>query len=153
VLATIGSLSTTLVAYSTDVADLTERLADPVDVVFGAQLGGGTDTSPAIDYCAQRIGRSSSSILILVSDLYDAKPEAMLSRIARMVASGVQVIALLALSDDGVPSYNRKAAADLAAMGVPAFGCTPDAFPDLLAAAIERQDLSRWAEERAAAEA
>lgn len=153
VLATIGSLSTTLVAYSTDVADLTERLADPVDVVFGAQLGGGTDTSPAIDYCAQRIGRPSSSILILVSDLYDAKPEAMLSRIARMVASGVQVIALLALSDDGVPSYNRKAAADLAAMGVPAFGCTPDAFPDLLAAAIERQDLSRWAEERAAAEA
>ena len=153
VLAAIGSLSTTLVAYSTDVADLTERLADPVDVVFGAQLGGGTDTSPAIDYCAQRIGRPSSSILILVSDLYDAKPEAMLSRIARMVASGVQVIALLALSDDGVPSYNRKAAADLAAMGVPAFGCTPDAFPDLLAAAIERQDLSRWAEERAAAEA
>ena len=153
VMASLRTLRTSLVAYSTDIADLTEALADPVDVIFGAQLGGGTDTSPAIDYCAQRIGRPSSSILILVSDLYDAKPEAMLSRIARMVASGVQVIALLALSDDGVPSYNRKAAADLAAMGVPAFGCTPDAFPDLLAAAIERQDLSRWAEERAAAEA
>ena len=70
-----------------------------------------------------------------------------------LLGSGVQVVVLLALSDDGVPSYNHDVARRLAAMGVPAFGCTPDAFPDLLAAAIHGEDLGRWADEQAAAEA
>ena len=29
--------------------------------------------------------------------------------------------------------------------GVPAFACTPDLFPDLMAAAINRQDIGQWA--------
>ena len=33
----------------------------------------------------------------------------------------------------------------LAALGVPAFACTPDAFPELLAAAINGRDLTGWA--------
>jgi hypothetical protein len=55
------------------------------------------------------------------------------------------VVALLALSDDGAPAYDHDLAAALAALGVPAFACTPDAFPDLMAAAIERRDLAEWA--------
>ena len=58
-----------------------------------------------------------------------------------MTAAGVQVIVLLALSDEGAPAYDHDNAAALAALGVPAFACTPDAFPDLMAAAIQRQDL------------
>ena len=34
------------------------------------------------------------------------------------------------------------------ALGIPAFACTPDLFPDLMAAAVERRDLSRWAAEQ-----
>jgi hypothetical protein len=63
-----------------------------------------------------------------------------------MTAAGVQVVALLALSDEGAPSYDRDNAAALGALGVPAFACTPDAFPDLMAAAIQRHDLGRWVE-------
>jgi hypothetical protein len=55
------------------------------------------------------------------------------------------VIALLALSDDGAPSYDADHAAALATLGVPAFACTPDLFPDLMAAAIERRDIAQWA--------
>ena len=55
------------------------------------------------------------------------------------------MIALLALSDSGAPSYDAEHAAALAAIGVPAFACTPDLFPDLMAAAIEKRDLSAWA--------
>ena len=51
---------------------------------------------------------------------------------------------------DGLPSYNHEVAASLGAMGVPAFGCTPDAFPDLIAAAIQGEGLGRWAEQQAA---
>jgi hypothetical protein len=63
-----------------------------------------------------------------------------------MTAAGVQVIVLLALSDEGAPFYDRDNAAALAALGVPAFACTPDAFPALMAAAIERRDIGQWAE-------
>jgi hypothetical protein len=55
------------------------------------------------------------------------------------------VVALLALADDGAPSYDQAAAAYLASVGIPAFACTPDAFPDLLAVAIEGGDVAAWA--------
>ena len=73
----------------------------------------------------------------------------MLARIGAMLASGVQVVALLALSDDGAPSYDRENAVALAELGVPAFACTPDAFPDLLAVALARGDVGAWAQRAA----
>ena len=151
VMASLRTLRTSLVAYSTDIADLTEALADPVDVIFGAQLGGGTDTSPALEYCRRTITRPSAAVLLLISDLYDSDPKRMLGHIARIQADGIRVVVLLTLSDDGLPFYNHDVAASLGDMGVPAFGCTPDAFPDLIAAAIQGEDLGRWAEQRAAA--
>lgn len=151
VMASLRTLRTSLVVYSTDIADLTEALADPVDVIFGAQLGGGTDTSPALEYCRRTITRPSAAVLLLISDLYDSDPKRMLEHIARIQADGIQVVVLLTLSDDGLPFYNHDVAASLGDMGVPAFGCTPDAFPDLIAAAIQGEDLGRWAEQRAAA--
>src|SRR3954469_3411593 len=51
VLASLRSLSPRLVAFDTSVVDLTEQLEDPVEVLFGVQLGGGTDINQAIAYC------------------------------------------------------------------------------------------------------
>jgi Mg-chelatase subunit ChlD len=142
VLATLPALRTSLVVFDTAVVDLTEHLHDPVEVLFGTQLGGGTDINRAIAYCQGLIGRPRDSILILVSDLYEGGVrDEMLSRVASLVAAGVQVIVLLALSDDGAPGYDHDNAAALAGLGVPAFACTPDAFGELMAAAIQRQDL------------
>jgi Mg-chelatase subunit ChlD len=142
VLASMRSLRTSLVVFDTAVVDLTERLADPVEVLFGTQLGGGTDINRAIGYAQGLLTRPRESIFVLISDLYEGGVrEEMLRRVAAMVAAGVQVIALLALSDEGAPSYDRDNAAALAGLGVPAFACTPDAFPELMAAAIERRDL------------
>ena len=62
-----------------------------------------------------------------------------------MVASGVQMVCLLALNDKGTPSFDQHNAATLGGMGVPSFACTPDLFPDLMAAAIQKRDLSLWA--------
>jgi Mg-chelatase subunit ChlD len=146
VLASVRSLRTSVVAFDTSVADLTDQLSDPVDVLFGTQLGGGTDIDQAVAYCQQLITRPASTILILVSDLYEGGDrDAMLRRVADLTAAGTQVIALLALSDDGAPGYDRENAAALAGLGITAFACTPDAFPDLMAAAIERRDITQWA--------
>ena len=154
VLASVRSLRTSVVAFDTSVADLTGQLSDPVDVLFGTQLGGGTDINQALAYCQRLITRPASTILILVSDLYEGGDrDAMLRRVADLTAAGTQVIALLALSDDGAPSYDRENAAVLAGLGITAFACTPDAFPDLMAAAIERRDITQWAGKYQAAQA
>ena len=146
VLASIRSLRTSVVAFDTSVVDLTDQLGDPVDVLFGTQIGGGTDINRAVGYCQQLITRPASTIFVLVSDLYEGgNRDEMLHRIADMTAAGTQVIALLALSDDGAPGYDHDNAAALAGLDVPAFACTPDSFPDLMAAAIERRDIAEWA--------
>ncbi|MEU4516673.1 VWA domain-containing protein [Nonomuraea wenchangensis] len=147
VLASMRSLRTSLVVFDTAVVDLTDQLHDPVELLFGTQLGGGTDINRAIAYCQGLITRPADSIFVLVSDLYEGGVrQEMLRRVAAMTEAGVQVIVLLALSDEGAPFYDHENAAALAAMGVPAFACTPDAFPGLMAAAIERRDIGRWAE-------
>ncbi|WP_375336108.1 VWA domain-containing protein [Nocardia sp. SYP-A9097] len=146
VLASMRSLKTSLVVFDTAVVDLTEKLADPVDVLFGTQLGGGTDINRAIAYSQSLITRPADSLFVLISDLYEGGVRAeMLRRIRSMKESGVQVVVLLALSDEGAPAYDRDNAAALAALGVPAFACTPDRFPDLLAVALDRGDVQRWA--------
>ena len=146
VLASIKALRTRLVVFDTAIVDLTPQLADPVDVLFGTQLGGGTDINRALAYCEALVTRPARTTLVLISDLYEGghAPD-MLVRAGRLAASGVQVIALLALSDQGAPAYDAKHAAAFAAMGIPTFACTPDLFPELMAAALQRQDLGLWA--------
>ncbi|MEU3828597.1 VWA domain-containing protein [Streptomyces sp. SID161] len=142
VLASMRSIRTRLVVFDTAVVDLTDQLADPVDVLFGTQLGGGTDINRALAYCQEQITRPAETVVVLVSDLYEGGiREEMLKRVAAMKASGVQFVALLALSDEGAPAYDREHAAALAALGAPAFACTPDLFPEVMAAALEKRPL------------
>jgi hypothetical protein len=146
VLASMRSLRTRLVAFDTAVVDLTEQLDDPVDVLFGIQLGGGTDINRAIAYCQSLITRPTDTLLVLLSDLYEGGVrDELLHRVGNLVESGVTVVVLLALADSGRPAYDRENAAALHELGVPAFACTPELFADLMAAAIRREDLTRWA--------
>ncbi|MFF4332466.1 VWA domain-containing protein [[Kitasatospora] papulosa] len=142
VLASMRTLETRLVVFDTAVVDLTGQLHDPVDVLFGTQLGGGTDINRALAYCQSKITRPADTVVVLVSDLREGGiREEMVERAAAMKASGVQFVTLLALSDEGAPSYDRQHAAALAALGAPAFACTPDHFPEVMAAAIENRPL------------
>jgi Mg-chelatase subunit ChlD len=142
VLASMRSIATRLVVFDTAVVDLTDQLDDPVDVLFGTQLGGGTDINRALAYCQSQITRPSETVVVLISDLYEGGiRDEMLKRVAAMKAAGVQFVALLALSDEGAPAYDRDHAAALAALGAPAFACTPDLFPEVMAAALEKRPL------------
>jgi Mg-chelatase subunit ChlD len=146
VLASISAVKTQMVLFDTSVVDLTEDLSDPVDLLFGARLGGGTDINRALAYCQQIITRPTQTILVLITDLYEGgDADEMLKRGAALVQSGVNVVCLLALSDRGAPAYDQRHAGAFAALGIPSFACTPDLFPDLMAAAIHRRDLNAWA--------
>jgi Mg-chelatase subunit ChlD len=146
VLASIRAVSTRMVVFDTAVVDLTDDLQDPVELLFGTQLGGGTDINRALAYCQQVITRPTQTILVLITDLYEGGNNQTMSRqAAELVESGVQVICLLALSDRGTPSFDQHNAAVLASLGIPSFACTPDLFPDMMAAAIQKQDMAIWA--------
>ncbi len=148
VLATLPTIKTKLVVFDTEVVDLTDDLKDPVDLLFGVQLGGGTDINKAVHYCQSLITKPNDTIFILISDLYEGgKAEQMRGRMQELVQNGVQCIAILALNDDGSPSYDRGNAEFFSKLNIPVFSCTPDLFPDLMAAAIGRQDLKQWAGE------
>jgi uncharacterized protein with von Willebrand factor type A (vWA) domain len=145
VLAQVPALRTSVIAFDTSVVDLTAVAADPVDILFGVQLGGGTDIAQAVGYCRQLITRPAESVLFLVSDLYEGGNADLLhARVDELVRSGVTVVVLLALSDEGAPAYDHHQAQVLAALGVPSFACTPAQFPDVLAAALEGRDVARW---------
>jgi len=146
VLASLPALKTSIVLFDTAVVDLTEELHDPVELLFGVQLGGGTDIHQALAYCQGLVRQPRETILVLISDLFEGgDQQGMLRQAATLTRLGVQMIVLLALNDDGAPAYNHEMAAALGALGVPVFACTPDLFPDLMAAAIQRQDISQWA--------
>jgi Mg-chelatase subunit ChlD len=146
VMASISAIRTSLVVFDTSVVDLTPELDDPVEVLFGTQLGGGTDIEQALGYCQSLVRTPHDTILVLISDLYEGgNHEKLLRRAASLIDSGIQVITLLALSDQGAPASDHHVAAQFAGLGIPCFACTPDQFPDLMAAAIKREDIHQWA--------
>lgn len=148
VMASVRSLETHIVAFDTAVVDLTEHQHDPVELLFGTQLGGGTDIARVLRYAETLVRTPQDTIMVLISDLYEGGSRIdMLKRAAALRRSGVTVVALLALSDEGAPSYDHENAAALAALDIPCFACTPERFPDLMAAAIQKRDLKTWAGE------
>lgn len=149
VMASLPAVKTRLVVFDTSVVDLTDEMRDPVDVLFGVQLGGGTDINRAVGYCQSLISDPRNTVMVLISDLYEGGVERnLLQRASELVQSGVQFITLLALSNEGSPFYDRALAGKLSALGIPCFACTPDIFPGMMAAAIRKEDVCLWAAEQ-----
>jgi len=139
VMASLKSIKTHLICFDTAIADLTENLHDPVELLFSAQLGGGTDINMALAYAEKLIRNPSDTIVVLISDLFEGgNLESMLQRAKRIKGLGVQFISLLALSDQGTPIYDGTIAQQFVNMGIPAFACTPDAFPEVMGKAVRK---------------
>lgn len=147
IFASLPALNTRVVAFDTEVVDLTEQCgADPVDMIFGVQLGGGTDINKSVAYCEKFITDPTQTIFFLITDLFEGGNQAQLvRRLQDMVESGVRVICLLALSDSGIPTYDERLAKKIAEFGVPCFGCTPNKLPELIEGVLKKQDLKALA--------
>lgn len=147
IFASLPALETHVVAFDTEVVDLTEQCGDdPVDMLFGVQLGGGTDINKSVGYCEKFITEPKRTLFILITDLFEGGNEAQLvRRLGEMTSAGVRALCLLALSDSGVPCYDEGLARKLAAIGIPCFGCTPHKLPELLEGALRGADLKALA--------
>jgi hypothetical protein len=149
ILASMPAVETHVVAFNhEDVVDLTEHCSDPVDLLFGVQLGGAEDYWKATCYCERFMHTPAKTLYILLADLYDTSPneKRFVQRMEHLLESGVKAVGLLAISDHGQPSYNENLANKLAKLGMHCFGCTPDRLPDLLAAVLKGQDLKKFAD-------
>jgi len=141
VLASLPALSTSLIMFDSEVADVSEYLDDPTDLLFGKELGGGTNISKALQYAAGLVDYPDRTILFLISDLEEGYyPERVIPAFAALHNKGVKCICLTTLSDEGNPEYDKQMAANLSTMGIAVFGCTPDQFPSLLIQALSNED-------------
>lgn len=146
ILASMSAIKTKVVAFDTNIVDLSEKCEDPIDLLFGFTLGGGTDIEKSIKYCSKYIENPKKTIFFLVSDLEEGGNRAgLLRRLTQMKEDGVIVICLLAISDDGKPFYDANMAGKIAAQGIPCFAAAPQMLPRLLEKAMKNEDLSEFA--------
>lgn len=142
ILASMSAVNTQVVAFDTEIMDLTHLCQDPVDLLFGFQMGGGTDIAKSIAYCRSLVENPGKTLFFLISDLMEGGNRgALLRRIEEMKESGVKVIVLLAIADGGKPCYDEQTAQRIANMDIPCFACTPEKLPLLLERALKGQDL------------
>jgi len=146
ILASMPALETHTIVFDTEVVDLTEQCSDPVDLLFGVQLGGGTDINRAVTYCQSLIHDPRKTLFILITDLYEGGNAAeLVRRLEDMAGSGVRAMVMLALSDSGVPSYDENLAKKVRALGIPCSGCTPTLLPEFLSGALKGVNLEQLA--------
>ena len=137
ILASMSAVKTSVVAFDTQIMDLTPLCEDPVDLLFGFQMGGGTDIAKSIAYCQELVESPAKTLFFLISDLDEGgNRAALLRRLEELKGSGVTVAVLLAIADGGKPYYDAQTAQRIAAMNIPCFACAPETLPQLLEQAL-----------------
>ena len=145
ILASMSAIKTKVVAFDTNIVDLSEKCEDPIDLLFGFTLGGGTDIEKSIKYCTKYIENPKKTIFFLISDLEEGGNRAgLLRRLTKMKEDGVIVICLLAISDSGKPYYDANMAQRIANNGIPCFAAAPQMLPRLLEKAMKNEDMSEF---------
>jgi Mg-chelatase subunit ChlD len=123
-----------LIAFDTQVVDLTEIAHDPVEVLFSVQLGGGTLIEKAVGYAAQRVRNPRRTIVVLLSDFYEGgPPERLYARVKDLLDAGVKLLGLAALGSEGEPDFDRQIAKQLVALGMPIAAMTPERLAEWIA--------------------
>lgn len=148
ILASMSSLKTRVVSFAGDFTDLTDLCADPVDLLFGFELGGGTDINKSVAYCQNFMEDPARTLFFLVTDLEECgNRAALVRRLDEVKQSGVTVVCLLAISDGGKPRCDEQMAQKVAGLGIPCFACQPQMLPLLLERALKGQDLNAFRRE------
>lgn len=140
ILASMSAVKTHIVAFDTQVHDMTDLTDDPIDLLYGIQLGGGTDIERSVKYCAGLIEEPNKTTMFLISDLEEwGNRNGLVRRMSELKECGVNLVVLLAISDSGKPHYDEQMAKKIAAHDIPCFACPPDKLPELLEQALNRK--------------
>jgi len=122
----LPGMRTRLVAFDTEVVDLTSDVSDPVELLMKVQLGGGTDIARAVGYAQSLVENPQRTVVVLVSDFYEGgDPRELVRRTKALVQSGVTVLGLAALDSSANPAYDKEMAARLVREGAHVGAMTP----------------------------
>ncbi len=142
VLASLKSIETHLIFFDTEIHDLTGKYQDPVDILFSVPMGGGTDIAYAVMYVGQKMKRPKSSLLFLISDLFECGDrKELVHQCQNLLSRGCKILSLLCLDDKGRPEYDAGIAHQLTGLKIPCFACNPDLFPEVLEAELNGLSL------------
>jgi Mg-chelatase subunit ChlD len=134
IFAELPAVRTSLFLFDTDVADLSDKVGQPVDVLLSIQLGGGTDITRALQYANQLVRQPARTIVVLITDFYEGRAESdLVKQVKEMAQSGVRMIGLGALGYDARPEYNKTTAAKCRKVGMDVLSCTPEKLADAMA--------------------
>jgi len=134
----LPSIRLHLVVFDTAVVDLTEKAADPVEVLLTVQLGGGTDIGSAVAYCEQLVVQPSRTVLVLITDFCEgASPARLVQVVRRLSEARVKMLGLASLDEAAVADYDRGLAKQLAGQGMQIGAMTPPHFAEWLAEVIK----------------
>ncbi|MFT3887311.1 MAG: VWA domain-containing protein [Arachnia sp.] len=134
ILAGLPGISVRLVLFDTGLVDMSHLADDPVEVLLTAQLGGGTNIAQAMGYAERLVAQPTRTVVALISDFEEGgSVSALLASVRRLAGSGVRLLGLASLADDGEPWYDRHLAGRLAAAGMEIAAMTPDRFAEWLA--------------------
>lgn len=140
VLASLKTVETHLIFFNTEIMDLTNKYEDPVQLLFSAACGGGTDIAMAVRYASQKMRNPTECLFFIVSDLYEGgNKQDLIFQLHALCDRGVKTYSLLSLSDNGTPDYDQILAKQIAAMDIPCFACSPDKFAELLTEALSKE--------------
>ena len=130
----LPGVRTHLVAFDTEVVDLTSEIDDPVELLMKVQLGGGTDIARAVAYAAQLIEQPRRTIVALITDFYEGgDPHWLVRTVRSLTEQGTHVLGLAALDEEANPQYDRALAQRLADVGAHVGAMTPGELAGFLA--------------------
>jgi hypothetical protein len=134
----IRSLRTHLVLFDTNIVDVTDDCADPVEAIMKVQLGGGTDIGGALSYAASLIDNPRRTIVVLITDFYEGGPLSRLFEITRqLVESGVTLLGLAALDSRANPCYDHDTAGKMVQLGAHVGAMTPGELAEWVAQKVK----------------
>jgi Mg-chelatase subunit ChlD len=135
----LPGVRTHLIAFDTEVVDLTSDVDDPVELLMKVQLGGGTDIARAVAYGAQLIDQPRRAILVVITDFYEGGSEAALLRTVKaLVEQGTIVLGLAALDEQADPVFDRDLAQRIADLGAHVGAMTPGELAEFVAERVGR---------------
>ncbi len=130
----IRAIRTHLVLFDTEVVDVTEHCADPVETIMKVQLGGGTDIGHAVAYAADLVDNPRRTIIVCISDFYEGGPvQRLLSLVKQLVDSGVTFLGLAALDERAEPVYDHDLAQQMVNLGAHVGAMTPGELAEWVA--------------------
>ncbi|MGN1458431.1 MAG: VWA domain-containing protein [Acutalibacteraceae bacterium] len=133
IFAKLPMIDTKLIIFDTNIVDLSGHIDDPVEVLMGVQLGGGTDIGKALSYCEALCTNPYNTIFVTVTDLYEGgNIGTLLSTCAEIITGGSKMVFLTALDGDANPAYDKNIGQKLADMGAFVGSMTPEQLGDYI---------------------